>query len=122
MAKRGRPPAFDNEYMRFLKQTHPLVETRRGLVNLAYSYEAFKALDGMDGIDFIIDLERKKVKQCILVELGRLQDPQLMRQFAQVICDAEEGGNNRTAHEWAEVIRRYRLKRLKEPGSEKKGE
>lgn len=113
-SKRGRPPAFDADTMNYYKTTRPLIRTRRTLVNDLYGFKAVEMLREMGGVDFIADFDSKVIKKCIIVELGRLSSitsPEEIKQIARYICDSEAAGEHRTAHEWAKVIRRFRMNR-----------
>lgn len=68
-----------------------------------------KALDGVEGIEFIIDHDARRAKECILCELGRWKNPQHIIHLARLVCAQEAAGDNRTAHEWAAALRKARL-------------
>lgn len=109
--KRGRPPVFDDDTFRFAKRMSQLTRTRRGTVNQIYGYEGMNIIRDMTGIEYIIDKESQIVKFCILTELGRLNDEQAAREAATFICGQEAAGDHRTAHEWAAIVRHWRLTR-----------
>ena len=107
--KRGRPPIFDDDTFRFAKRMSQLTRTRRGTVNQLYGYDGMGYIRDMQGIDYIINEKKKTCKECILTELGRLNNKQAAREAAAFICEREASGDHRTAHEWAAIIRHWRI-------------
>ena len=107
--KRGRPPIFDDDTFRIAKRMSQLTRTRRGTVNQLYGYDGMGFIRDMQGIDYIINEKEKACKVCILTELGRLNNEQAAREAAAFICESEAAGDHRTAHEWAAIVRRWRL-------------
>ena len=106
-SKRGRPPAFDSETIKYYWKIKEW-QNRRTVINDLYGFEAINALSDMEGIEYLICYSPKRARQGILTELGRLHNPEDMRQVARYICDQEAAGDHRTTHEWAAAIRRLR--------------
>lgn len=107
--KRGRPAAFDDGWYRQCKALYPEIRTRRGIINQMYCAHGYAVVDDMQGVEYISNKDTQTLKICILTELGRLNDEQAAREAAAFICGQEAAGDHRTAHEWAAIIRRWRL-------------
>lgn len=109
--KRGRPAAFDAEWYRQCKMLSPDIRTRRGIINQMYCSKGYGIVKDMQGMDYIKNDATQTIKVCILTELGRLNDEQAAREAATFICGQEAAGDHRTAHEWAAIVRHWRLTR-----------
>ena len=109
--KRGRPRVTSEFFEDMVsKKMFPEVQTRRGLLNHYYFQEAFNALhDEPDVYTWLIDHQKQTVKQTILMELGRLVDPDDIRSTAKVLCAMEPKPTSRQAVQW---IRNFRLGRF----------
>lgn len=108
-SKRGRPPAFDDGWYQDVKAISPNIRTRRGIVNQMYCANGLDAIKDMQGMEYLINEAEKTIKVSILTELGRLNDEQAAREAASFICEREAAGDHRTAHEWAAIVRKYRI-------------
>ena len=107
--KRGRPPAFADVYHQTYKNTWPDIRTRRGMTNKIYSINGLEFIKGLQGMEYIFNEADNTMKVSILTELGRLNDEQAAREAASFICEREAAGDHRTAHEWAAIVRKYRI-------------
>lgn len=91
----GRPRAFPREVEATMQAIGIGADatTRRGKVNRYYAHRAFGALFPAKEFSWLIDTEEHcrtgaaKIRWTILSELGRLQDPDTIRENARVICD-----------------------------------
>ena len=90
---RGRPPEFSATELAFLASWFPDVKTRRGLHNIGYRQRALRLLMHDSQFAWLCGKERmqrskgKGWKPAILVELGRLKDPELIREVAAILCE-----------------------------------
>jgi len=108
-SKRGRPPAFDDLYHQTYKNIWPDIRTRRGITNKIYAIKGLAMVKEMQGVGYIFNEADNTMKVSILTELGRLNDEQAAREAAAFICEREAAGDHRTAHEWAAIVRKYRI-------------
>lgn len=107
--KRGRPPAFDDLHHQTYKDIWPDIRTRRGITNKIYAINGLAIVKEMRGVEYIFNEADNTMKVSILTELGRLNDEQAAREAASFICEREAAGDHRTAHEWAAIVRKYRI-------------
>lgn len=91
--KRGRPAEFSASELAFLASWFPDVKTRRGLHNIGYRQRALAALMHDKQFAWLCDIDEmqqgtgKGWQPPILVELGRLKDPELIREVAAILCE-----------------------------------
>ena len=86
--KRGRPERFHPSMLEIYRQGSDGY-TRRAHPDAGYHVAAFQALGGGDdpAYAWLIDLKTGKVRRSILAELGRLEDPDAIRDIAGQICE-----------------------------------
>lgn len=100
---KGRPrittPNFDRKAQTFF----PATNTRRGLLNKHYLLIALAALSE-DKEAFIWLVDPPKFKLTILYELGRVQDPELIREGARQLCALKP-----TTKRAVQILREVRL-------------
>ena len=99
--KRGRPK-FGNEEMIALmkeKELFPNIKTERGFKNKCYEIDAVGAIQGLEGMEFLVDREKETVKSSILTEIGRFKNPEVMRAVAEEVCQRAKT-QQRTIKEW----------------------
>lgn len=114
---RGRPPLFSAMYESYM----PMMGAkgcRRSCANLFYRMRAFGRLFVSDG-----DLDEARIerfrwlfdntseqsgrKQSILAELGRIEDPDLLTEVADLLCERQPKARDAVA-----LVRRIRLGRI----------
>ncbi len=86
--KRGRPERFHPRLLEIFRQGSDGY-TRRAHQDAGYHVVAVKALGGGDdpAYAWLIDPKTGKVRRSILAELGRLEDPDTIRDIAGQICE-----------------------------------
>lgn len=94
--KRGRPRVLDDEYVAIMRRLGGMASTvRRSNINEYFRMHAIGALwnhnpDGMDAgraeFAYLIHPVTEKMKATIMTELGRLEDPDVIRENARYIC------------------------------------
>jgi len=112
--KRGRPKVLDGENEKVMESVYYDAKSRRSLLNKHYSLIAFRILTSdqkvLPGYEYLFggnDLNNANPKETILTELGRLKDPELIRVFAQKICE-----DKMKTKQAVQQIRDYRLDRV----------
>lgn len=111
--KRGRPPIFDpvsTELSNAIWDDGP--KSRRGLQNYQYMTRALAAMGNERDTKYRWLYSPEKVRFTILYELGRLQDEEDIRDFAEQICEMKPKSKDAVA-----MIRNWRLGREKTPGN-----
>ena len=111
--KKGRPKLIDGEFEKTFKAIWN-TRTRRNLLNRHYMQKAFGLLTDLDkvlpGFEYLFggsnDLNNANMKMTIISELGRLQDSELIREFAREICE-----HKIPTRKAVQRIRNYRLGR-----------
>ena len=100
--KRGRPPIMDDTMEQILREEFPTLASRRALCERQYMLHAVNALGDAPEFAWLIsgDVRRKS----ILSELGRLRDPEHIRQVAARLCETKP-----TARRAIAFIRHERL-------------
>ena len=110
--KRGRPPAFPPELEAGYDGLALFdgIHSRRGRVNVYYRMQALRALKGIPGVEWVYDEARARAgepgawRQTILIELGRIRDPDAIRKVARQLCELKP-----TTREAVAMVRRWRL-------------
>ena len=110
--KRGRPPVYDHDRIRdHLRAAFPEVQSTRHRDNLVWRQRAIGFLKDDAEFKWICDFKamaagvgRKSWKPGILVELGRIQDIEEMKQLARIIVAKKPKTKEAVA-----MIRQWRL-------------
>ena len=94
--KRGRPRVLNDEFVRIMRGFGGFESrVRRSNINEYFGMHAFGALwnhnpDGMDAgkaaFAYLIHPVTEKMKATVMTELGRLEDPDTIRENARYIC------------------------------------
>ncbi len=84
--KRGRPERFPPQLLEVYRQGSDGY-TRRAHQNTGYHVAAFQALGDDPAYEWLMDPKTGKVRRSILAELGRLEDPDAIRDIAGQICE-----------------------------------
>ena len=105
MKKRGRPEVFP-EFLQCVRAIYPDVKTKRGLQNKAYQAIAGRAIG--DDFPWLWDKSKGTIQVSILSELGRLEDPEVIRAFAKELCKKKPGAKKAVI-----LIRRHRVGEMK---------
>jgi hypothetical protein len=123
MSKRGRPIKYNkavNDIMLNILDGHfPDTRSHRGRIDLCYRLRAIGVLDkvkDIDNIEFILDDKNKTFKPSILVQLGRIDNDELLIALARRICELAKTHKYK-AKDIERFIRDFRLGRIKEADS-----
>jgi hypothetical protein len=87
--KRGRPPIYSPAYAAYMRGLFPEVRSERGRRDVLYRQHAFNALiDGpaywfFDAPAIKAGNGPPKLHTCVLAELGKFDDADLIREFAR---------------------------------------
>ena len=109
--KRGRPPVFDESYLASLKGIWPEIQSRRAIVNMAYSLRAYGVVGNDKRFRWLIDKKKgaKNIhgwwKPGILSELGRIENDDDLKMVAAHVCKLKPS----TSREAVGIIRNWRL-------------
>ena len=84
MAKRGRPVFKHQDFLEQIRFLHPDVKTNRGMQNKGYEVLAVSSIKDLSGVEQIFTQEGT-FRNSIMIELGRLEDPETIRTVARHI-------------------------------------
>ena len=84
MAKRGRPTFKHQGFLEELRLLYPDIKTRRGMQNKVYEIMAVSAIKDICGVEQIFTQEGT-FRNSIMIELGRIEDPEAIRIVARHI-------------------------------------
>ena len=84
MAKRGRPVFKHQDFLEQIRFLHPDVKTSRGMQNKVYEVLAVRAIKDLSGVEQIFTPDGT-FRSSIMIELGRLEDPETIRTVARHI-------------------------------------
>lgn len=88
-SKRGRPPVMSKEVEDEIKKSFPEIRTRRGRQNKFHAIYALTIL--REGFEYIVNTKAvtagtQDLPFTLLTELGRLDDSDIIREIAGIIC------------------------------------
>jgi hypothetical protein len=110
--KRGRPPAYTPERMRWIKNLFPDITTVRGRQNRANSMRAFGVLADDPAFEWLVSSRQAvmegtgRLRKTALAELRRIGDDDELREAAALVCEHKHRSRDAAA-----MIRRWRLGR-----------
>ena len=84
MAKRGRPVFKYQDFLEQIRFLHPDIKTHRGMQNKVYETLAVRGIADISGVEQIFTPDGT-FKNSIMIELGRLEDPETIRTVARYI-------------------------------------
>ncbi|WP_373844426.1 hypothetical protein [Clostridium sp.] len=106
--KVGRPRKISDSFFKKLQMIYPDIKTRRGILNKHYEVIAHAAVEKMEDVKFLVDPDKHVIKETILIELGRFENEEDIKNVARFICDNAES-KKLTARQWVNFIRLVRL-------------
>jgi len=84
MAKRGRPQFKHQDFLKRIEFLYPDIKTRRGMQNKVYGIMAVGALKEPTEVEQIFTPD-ETFRSSVMIELGRLEDPETIRTVARHI-------------------------------------
>lgn len=105
--KRGRPGLVSASARRGLAQIYSDVKSARRLANKVHLSAAFSAIDGRPGFEWLHEPAAHKIRSTIMSELGRFEDPDMIRKAAAVLCTHKPATGKAVAliRQWRKVQR-----------------
>jgi hypothetical protein len=86
--KRGRPRVIPEELMESLRGQWPDLTSDRSLNNLYHVLTASRALKAdPEKYTYLFDRASGRLRKTILAELGRFEEPEVIRELADEICE-----------------------------------